>query len=207
MAFFGDVTDDSGVDLLERVENFHFYNSACYRDQLVLRMLFSVNGESATISFPPKSSPRLYFSELRMSVGILEVVKACANILFKQGFDHRSCSVYLDDQCPLFSFQYQPGLVQRLHSECDDIAKNVSTALERTMKGIFKRSDSSVPIKVETTASLYLISSIEDGSPEIVLVTTDNAQQCDDRLDGSKQFHFSSSMFTEAVDRAEGSYV
>ena len=74
------------------------------------------------------------------------------------------------------------------------IAQDISTAVRE----IFKKSCSSVSIRhVEAAARLYMISPPKNGTPETLLITSSNIHQCSDKLDKSKEFLYSSSMFTE----------
>ena len=192
-------TSDSGIEAeILGEEHFHL-NSAFYQDILVLRISFMNNGKPARITGASRDSgsPQLYCSDTGMSVSISAVTKACTSILHKHGVSHSH--VHCDDQSPLLLFQYRPGLIELLLPECDKIAQDVSTAV----KAIFKRSDASVSIRVEAAARFYLISPSKNGTPETLLITPSNVHQCSDRLDKSKEFLFSSSMFAEPMAKAE----
>lgn len=185
-------TSDSGIETECHGEEHLHIHSAFYQDILVLRPSFMVNGKPARITGSVESgSPQLYCSDIGMSVSMSAVTKVCTSILHKHGISHSN--VYCDDQSPLVSFQYRPGLIERLFPECANIAQDIS----RAVRAIFKRADASISIGVEAAARLYLISPSRSGAPETLLITPSNIQQCSDRLDQSKEFLFSSSMFAE----------
>ena len=193
-------TSDSGIEAGIRDEEHLHLNSAFYQDMLVLRISFMINGKQARIIGASVESgfPRLYCSDTGMSVSISAVIKACTTSLHKHRISHSH--VHCDDQSPLLSFQYRPGLIELLLPECAQIAQDVSTAV----KAIFKRSTASVSIRVEAAARLYLISLCKSGAPETLLITPNNVQQCSDRLE---EFAFSSSMFAEHKTKMQGTFL